>query len=56
VTGDFSLAMPPSRRMVMAACMGLTVAGCASLPDAAQETDAPHTQVVAFEGARPCLR
>jgi len=50
--GDFSLAMPSSRRMVMAACMVLTVAGCASLPDAAQEMDAAHTQVVAFEGAR----
>lgn len=49
---DFSLAMLPSRRMLMAACMVFTVAGCASLPDAAQEVDAPRTPVVAFEGAR----
>jgi len=38
--------------MAVAACILLTVAGCASLPDAAHEMDAPHTQVVAFEGAR----
>jgi cardiolipin synthase len=38
--------------MAVAACILLTGAGCASLPDAAHEMDAPHTQVVAFEGAR----
>jgi len=30
----------------------LTGAGCASLPDAEHEMEAPHTQVVEFEGAR----
>ncbi|MBZ0069772.1 MAG: cardiolipin synthase B [Thiobacillus sp.] len=38
--------------MALAACLVFTVTGCASFPDAAQEMDAPHTQVVAFEGAR----
>ena len=34
-----------------AACL-LVCAGCASLPDAAREVDAPRSQTVAFEGAR----
>ena len=51
MTGYFS--MPPSAwRMAVAACMSLTGAGCASLPDAALEMETPHTQVVMFEGAR----
>lgn len=51
MTGYFS--MPPSAwRMAVAACMSLTGAGCASLPDAALEMETPHTQVVVFEGAR----
>lgn len=33
------------------ACL-LAGAGCASLPDAARETEKPHAQAVAFEGAR----
>ncbi len=41
-----------SRRMALAICCLLTVAGCATLPDAAREMETPHTQVVEFEGAR----
>jgi len=52
VTGDFSPATPLVGRMMVAACILLTGAGCASLPDAANEMDVSHTQVVAFEGAR----
>jgi cardiolipin synthase A/B len=40
------------RNMTLAACCVLTYAGCASLPDAEREMEAPHTQVVEFEGAR----
>jgi len=38
--------------MAVAACIMLAGAGCASLPDAARETETPQTQEVAFEGAR----
>lgn len=38
--------------MAVAACLVLAGAGCASLPDAARESETPHTQEVAFEGAR----
>jgi len=38
--------------MAVAACILRTGAGCASLPVAAHEMEAPNTQVVAFEGAR----
>lgn len=38
-------------RMAAACCL-LACAGCASLPDAASEMEIPHTQAVAFEGAR----
>ena len=44
--------MRPVWRMALAACIALTGVGCATLPDAAQEMETPHTQVVAFEGAR----
>jgi cardiolipin synthase A/B len=37
-------------RMALAAFWVLGAAGCASLPDAARESEIPHTQVVAFEG------
>jgi cardiolipin synthase A/B len=37
-------------RMAFSACCVLGAAGCASLPDAARESEIPHTQVVAFEG------
>jgi cardiolipin synthase A/B len=40
------------RHMALAACCLFAFAGCASLPDAAREMEAPHTQVVEFEGAR----
>ena len=48
----FSTVRPPAWRLAAAACMSLAAAGCASLPDAAREMETPHTQVVAFEGAR----
>jgi cardiolipin synthase len=38
--------------MMVAACIVLAGAGCASLPDAARDREKPHTQAVAFEGAR----
>jgi cardiolipin synthase len=37
--------------MAVAACWLLAAAGCASLPDAARETETPHAQAVEFEGA-----
>ncbi|MDP1682118.1 MAG: phospholipase D-like domain-containing protein [Burkholderiales bacterium] len=42
------------RRMAVAACGLLTCAcaGCASLPDAAQEMERPHTAAVEFDNAR----
>ncbi|MHB1186334.1 cardiolipin synthase [Thiobacillus sp.] len=52
MTGDFSPATPLAGRMMVAACILLTVAGCASLPDAAQELETPHAQAVAFDTAR----
>ena len=51
MTGYFRLAPPQAWRMA-AAYMLLTGAGCASLPDTTRETQTPHTQAVAFEGAR----
>lgn len=44
--------MRPAWHMALAACIVLAGAGCASLPDASLELETPHTQVVAFEGAR----
>jgi cardiolipin synthase len=41
-----------NRHMALVACCLLTLAGCATLPDAAREMETPHTQVVEFEGAR----
>jgi cardiolipin synthase A/B len=38
--------------MSVFACALLILSGCASLPDAAREMALPHTQMVAFEGAR----
>jgi len=38
--------------MAVAACCLLTVAGCASLPDAAQEMEPPHAKAVEFDSAR----
>ncbi len=38
--------------MSAVACALLILSGCASLPDAAREMALPHTQMVAFEGAR----
>jgi len=52
LTGCFSPATPPAKRMVVAACIMLAGAGCASLPDATREMETPQTQVVEFEGAR----
>jgi len=40
------------KHRALAACCLFALAGCASLPDAAHEMETPHTQVVAFEGAR----
>ena len=42
------------RRMAVAACFLLTVAGCATIPDAAaeREIDKPRVQAVAFDNAR----
>ncbi|MFO7541933.1 MAG: cardiolipin synthase [Thiobacillus sp.] len=45
-------AVRPGWRLALAACFVLAGAGCASLPDASLELETPHTQVVAFEGAR----
>lgn len=39
-------------RLAVAACCLLTWAGCASLPDAARQTEMPRAQAVEFEGAR----
>jgi cardiolipin synthase A/B len=41
-----------SGRMAVAACCLLTLAGCASLPDAAHEMGKPHAQTVQFDNAR----
>ena len=46
------LSTPSCGRMALTLCCLLTGAGCATLPDAAREMETPHTQVVAFEGAR----
>ncbi|MDO8704290.1 MAG: phospholipase D-like domain-containing protein [Sulfuricaulis sp.] len=40
------------RRMAVAACCLLALAGCASLPDAAREMEMPHAQAVEFDNAR----
>ena len=42
------------RRMAVAACYLLIVAGCATIPDAAaeREIDKPRVQAVAFDNAR----
>ncbi len=40
------------KRMALAAYCLFACAGCATLPDAGSEMEVPHTQVVAFEGAR----
>jgi cardiolipin synthase A/B len=45
-------AIAAARHMALAACCLLIGSGCATLPDAAREMETPHTQVVAFEGAR----
>ena len=38
--------------MAVAACSLLTLAGCASLPDAARELEKPHAQAVEFDNAQ----
>ena len=38
--------------MAVAVCCLLALAGCASLPDAAREMEAPHAQAVEFDNAR----
>ena len=40
------------RRMAVAVCCLLALAGCASLPDAAREMEMPHAQAVEFDNAR----